>query len=345
MMKRFFTRIFIALLLFIGVFCIWKFELVVYGIGQLKGQLSIIRNARPIAEVLQDSALSVEYREKLLLAGEIRRFAMDSLGLANSDNYTTFYNQKDKPVLWVVTGCKPFFLEAKEWWFPLIGNVTYKGFFDEWKANVEAAKVRGEGYETDIYNPSAWSTLGYFTDPILSNQLKRGPGRLAELIIHELTHATVYLKSNVDFNENLATFIGERGATEFLESKYGVDSEQAVRYKNFLADDELYNNAMMFGAQRLDSLYRNMDPEKPVTEKALIKFRMIARILLDINRLPFAQPERYKYRFEDNRLPDNTSFMSFLRYRKRQGNFEEELRNKFNGNLKAFIAYYITVSH
>jgi predicted aminopeptidase len=293
---------------------------------------------------LNDPQLRDSYREKLVLTNDIRRFAMDSLGLKNSDNYTTFYDHQGQPLMWVVTGCLPYELKAKEWWFPLIGHVSYKGFFNEQLARREELQVRRAGYETDIYNPSAWSTLGYFTDPILSNQLKRGPGRLAELIIHELTHATVYLESSVDFNENLATFIGEQGASAFLKSKFGADAEETKRYTDFLADQSLYSEAMMLGAQRLDSLYRTMDHNLPVKEKALLKYRLISDILVHINRLPFARPEQFRFHFGKDPLPGNTEFMSFLRYRKQQGDFELELSGKYKGDLRAMIAAYATAS-
>ena len=90
------------------------------------------------------------------------------------------------------------------------------------KAESLKAELESEGYEVRIRPVGAWSTLGFFNDPILSNMLERSPGALAELIIHEMTHATLYVKDGVDFNENLATFVGEQGALEFLEAQYGA---------------------------------------------------------------------------------------------------------------------------
>ena len=218
-MKRITKRViqFIAAILILAA--LWNFRLIAYGVGQLTGQLKIIRGSVPVEEVLQNPGTDSDYRKKLELIAEIRKFATDSLGLTDTDNYTTFYDQQHKPLMWVVTGCKPYALEAKKWHFPIIGEVSYKGFFEEDLAKAEAEKIRNEGYIADIYSPSAWSTLGYFKDPILSGMLKRSPGRLAELIIHESTHATCYIESSVDFNENFATFTGEPGAAIFLKSK------------------------------------------------------------------------------------------------------------------------------
>jgi predicted aminopeptidase len=328
-------QIFLALLL---IACIWKIELVIYGIRQLKGQLSIIRNSVPIAEVLDDKELDSRHREKLLEASGIRIFAMDSLGLKDSKNYTTYYDQHGKPLMWVVTACLPYELKAKEWWFPMIGNVSYKGFFNETLAIREAQQVRDEGYETDIYSPAAWSTLGFFNDPIFSGMLKRGTGRIAELIIHELTHSTIYLKSSVEFNENLATFIGERGALYFLASKYGVQSEAYKRYRGYLSDEIIYSEYMMKGATRLDSLYKSFNSMHTVKEKALAKYRLIAGIMSGINRLPLSYPERYRHDFKKSKLPGNSEFMAFLRYRNKQETFSSLLEEKFSGDIRLFIA-------
>lgn len=336
-MKKFAATFFKYFFLLLFILCVWQYKLVLYGINQLKGQLTLIYNTRPVSEVLNDPTLDPAIREKLLLTEEIRKFAMDSLGLKNSKNYTTYYDQHDQPIMWVVTGAFPYELKAKEWWFPFLGNVSYKGFFVEKKAIKEEQQVKSEGYETDIYSPSAWSTLGFFTDPIFSNMLKRSPGRLAELIIHELTHATIYLKSSVDFNENLATFIGEKGAEQFLLSQFGEQSEELKKYRGFLTDDILYSEYMMQNSKRLDSLYKTFTPDMTVREKATFKYRMIASFMTGIRKLPLSYPDRYVFDFKKSRLPNNTEFMSFLRYRKDQNVFNDVFQKKYKGDLRYFI--------
>jgi len=320
------------------VFALWNYKLVFYGVGQLNGQLKILCKTVPVAEVINNPETDKVVKEKLLLVEEIRRFAMDSLGLKNSDNYTTFYDQKDKPLMWVVTGCKPYSLEAKKWNFPFVGEVSYKGFFKEHRAKKEELLVRQQGYETDIYSPSAWSTLGYFTDPVLSNILKRGPGRIADLIIHELTHTTIYLESSVDFNENFATFIGEKGAERFLNFKFGVGSEESIKFRNYLDDEETYSGYMMLSARNLDSLYKSFSPTLSTKEKANLKFKKIADIMLGLGNLNFHSPQRYKHDFVKNGLPNNTDFMSFLRYRKKQDDFSKVFIEQYDSDLKAFMA-------
>ena len=118
--------------------------------------------------------------------------------------------------MWVVMACEPFALKPKEWKFPIIGSVPYKGFFKKERAEALKAELEKEGWDVMVRNPGGWSTLGWFTDPILSKMLMRSEGDLANLIIHEMSHATIFVKDSVEFNENLATFIGDRGAELFL---------------------------------------------------------------------------------------------------------------------------------
>lgn len=336
-MKKFIGRFLKIFLVAFFIIAVWNHQLILYGARQLKGQLSVVWNSKPITAVLNDTTLSDESRSKLLLTLDIRKFAMDSLGLKNSKNYTTYFDQHDKAVMWVVTACLPYELKAKEWHFPFLGNVSYKGFFSDELAIKEANLVRSQGYVTDIYSPAAWSTLGFFTDPVFSNVLKRSPGRIAELIIHELTHATIYLESSVEFNENLATFIGEKGAEQFLINRYGTDSEEYKRYHGFLSDEIIYSEYMMQSAQQLDSLYKTFTGNLPVKEKAKKKFTMIASIMSGIKSLPLTYPERYIFKFKKSPLPENTEFMAFLRYRKDLGKLESIYKNKYNQNLKSFI--------
>ncbi len=329
---------FIKLLLFIFLLiAVWNYQLVFYGVQQLNGQMKIVCFSVPITDVLKNPEIKEETKVKLKIIQEIRQFAIDSLGLNNSDNYTTLYDQKDKPLLFVVTGCKPYSLEAKKWNFPFVGEVSYKGFFKEHRAKKEERLIQQQGYETDIYSPSAWSTLGYFTDPILSNVLKRSNARLADLIIHELTHATVYLKSSVDFNENFATFIGETGAEKFLISKYGVESKEVINFRNYLSDEETYSKYMLKSSKSLDSLYKSLSPELTVQQKASSKYRMIAKIMIGLNQLHFNAAEKYKFHFKKDPLPNNTDFMAFLRYRKTQENFKKAYVEIYNSDLKYFL--------
>ena len=161
-------------IIFVGIFILlvlaaFNYKLIGYGIDQAMGQFKVMRNARPIAEVLVDPQFPDSLKSSLAIVGEIKQFAIDSLALKSSKNYTTVYDQQGEEILWVVTACAPFKFEPLMWSFPIIGSFTYKGFFDYQKSVNLAKSLQEEGYDVEMRSVSGWSTLGWFKDPILSN--------------------------------------------------------------------------------------------------------------------------------------------------------------------------------
>ena len=310
-------------------------SLIVYGFGQLKGQIHIISSARPLEEMLMDSTVPDSVKQKISLINLIRRFAIDSLGLKNTDNYTTYYDQNNKPLLWVITACEPYELKPYQWNFPLLGNVSYKGFFDYKKGLKEANELNAEGYDIDYDDVAAWSTLGWFHDPILSNMLKRGNGRIAELIIHEMTHATLYVKSNVNFNENLASVCGEQGAIRFLESVYGKESAELKDYIFYKEDYDRFSKHMLIGTQKLDSIYKTVTDSLTIYKKK-VKDEMINAIVNSLDSVNFNLPKKFKHIFK-NDPPNNAYFLNFIRYDAQKDEMKKELYEHFGGNIKLYL--------
>lgn len=252
------------LLLFTALCCLIFHNILIYGISQGKGQLAIVINAKPIDELLQQENCSDSVKQKLILIQEIKQFAIDSLGINPSENYSSYYDQTNQQKLLTISACEPFSFKAKEWTFPFLGTVSYKGFFNAEKAKKEILKLKQHNFDVDVYTPSGWSTLGWFNDPVLSGMLKRNDGQLANLIIHELTHGTLYVKDNVTFNENLSNFIGDKGAQQFLIYKYGKTSKQYATYFQNKNDEAIYNEYILKSKNRLDSLYKTIRDRKSV---------------------------------------------------------------------------------
>src|SRR5690606_6460867 len=160
-------RLFIALGVLLIVLTLAYWELVTYGVMQARGQLHIIWNARPVEEYLASQHFPDSLKQKLELITRVRKYAIDSLGLKDTRNYKTLYDQQGREIMWVVMASEPYALKAKEWTFPVIGAVPYKGFFDREKALALASDLEAEGLDVNVRNPGGWSTLGWFTDPIL----------------------------------------------------------------------------------------------------------------------------------------------------------------------------------
>ncbi len=316
--------------------CVLNFRLVSYGVDQGIGELHIIRNARSIEDIIRDPAVPDSLKLKLNFIEEIKRFAVDSLGMKQSKNYTTFYNQHGKPLLWVLSASEKFALKSYQWKFPIVGSVGYKGFFRYEKGKKEENKLIEKGYDTDYNTTSAWSTLGWFRDPVFSNFLNRSAGQLAELIIHEMTHATLYLKSSVDFNENLASAIGEEGAEQFLIYKFGAESEELKDYRERNEDYNLFAAHFLYGARQLDSLYNHFASLSP-EQKDQRKQKLINQIVTSLDTVSFHRKTRYTQLFEKKHFPNNAYFLGFTRYDSQKEEMKKELKKTFHGTIKLYL--------
>ena len=327
----------IDLLLLCGSFsAIAQEDMISYYTHLAHGQGKILLGAKPIEGILKRSELSENERKKLNIALHIRRFAFDSLRLYENKNYTRYYDQKGKPLLWAITGSEKYSLTPKTWKFPIVGEVGYKGFFSKEDAEYEAALLQKEGFETRIREVNAWSTLGFLNDPILSSMLNASIGDLANVLIHELSHGTIFIKDDTDESENLASFIGDQGAYLYLETYYGKDSKEYLQYKYDQEDYELLAQNMLLGAQRLDSLYKAIEQENDMQKEAY-KQKMIREIVEGLNRLPFHNPDAFKALRNTDKLPNNATFILFRQYNNKSHIYRDEFEKLADSDLKKYI--------
>lgn len=331
-------KVLYALLLIIILLVIWNWSLLVYGISQGIGQLNIVWKARPVEELLADPAFPDSLKTKLKLIDDVRRFAIDSLGLEDTKNYKTIYDQKGKEIMWVVTASEPFRLKAKEWDFPVLGSVPYKGYFNVEKARMEKEQLENEGWDVSVQNPGGWSTLGWFTDPILSNMLTHSEGDLASLIIHEMVHATLFVKDSVTFNENFASFIGDTTAYDFLKWRFGENSKEYLRYWREDQDYRHYSAFILKSTRALDSLYAAIEGES-VEVKKHQKEQFMKKIVESMDTLSLYQSRKPSARFR-KKLPNNAYFMTYQHYQSKQAKFKHELKVKYKGDIRLLIADY-----
>jgi predicted aminopeptidase len=332
---RFLVSDFILLVAVISC-CLFS-DMVIYGISQGKGQLNIVLHVRQVEEVMKDPLFPDSLKQKLNLIKAVKQFAYDSLGLRPSKNYTTIYDQHGRPVLWTITASEPFLLRPKEWTFPFLGKVSYKGFFNYEKGKREAMALASQGYDVDYGGVSGWSTLGWFKDPILSNMLSRDEGHIADLIIHELTHGTIYRKNSVDFNENLANFIGDKGTERFVKCKYGIASREYKEYVYSKADRKVYNEYILEAAARLDSLYRSFPVGDNLIQKESKKMSLIYAIIDGVGKLSLHHKNSYLAYTREAIDEKNAFFMSFRRYDSKYDEFERTYSGSYKSDLRLFI--------
>jgi predicted aminopeptidase len=179
----------------------------------------ILARRRPIDRVMADPATRPSERAKLALVLEARRFAADSIGLRAKRSFTTFAALPHDTLVLVLSAAYRDQLRAVTWWFPIVGRVPYKGFFDPADAVRAEKELAAQGFDTHLRPSAAFSTLGFFNDPVVSTTLRSDSLELANTVIHELTHNTYYAAGQAPFNESFANFVGHRGAAEFFRAR------------------------------------------------------------------------------------------------------------------------------
>lgn len=193
-------------------------------------QSKILLSREPIETLVASPRTPTERREKLIVVLAAREFA-NQIGLQVGESFSLFA-EIDRPQLsFILAACAPDQFAPYLWWFPIVGSVPYKGFFSRSEAESEGAKLQEQGYEISIRPTDAYSTLGWFNDPLLSTSLARSKLELAQTVFHESLHATVWIPGKVSFNESVAQFVGIRAALEFArkDPAGGVSAADAER--------------------------------------------------------------------------------------------------------------------
>jgi predicted aminopeptidase len=214
----------------------------------------ILARRRPIPELIKDGRTPPEVRAKLELVLRARAFAEDSVGLRAGDSFTT-YSQLDRDTLvLVLSGAYRDRLERYTWWFPIVGRVPYKGFFDVEAAQRSSREMERRGFDVYLRPAAAFSTLGFFNDPLLSTTLGSDSLNLVNTVIHETTHSTFFARDQAVFNESFANFVGARGAAWFFGSR--GQPEAAAEADARLSDQKLLARFWAELHRSLDSAFK-----------------------------------------------------------------------------------------
>jgi predicted aminopeptidase len=179
----------------------------------------ILEARQPIAAVIANPATDSLTRRKLGLVLAARDFASQSLGLRAKESFTTFTQLRSDTLVLVLSGAYPDQLKPKTWWFPIVGSVPYKGYFDVRQATRAEEALRSDGFESYLRPASAFSTLGWFNDPLMSTTLRADTIDLVNTVIHEITHNTYYAPGGATFNESFSNFVGARGSAAFFRAR------------------------------------------------------------------------------------------------------------------------------
>ncbi|MFM6929311.1 MAG: aminopeptidase [Bdellovibrio sp.] len=296
-------------------------------------QMKLLNSRVPLAEALQDPQLSPEEKRKLELAQKTREFAEKELHLKPTQNYTS-YVKLDRPyVTYVVSAAHKWELKHYQWSYPFVGKMPYKGYFNEADAKLEEEELKKEDLDAYMRGVSAYSTLGWFKDPLLSSMLRYKDFDLVNTIIHETVHATLYIKHAADFNERLAMFLGAKGAEQYYLKTEGPDSATLVAVKKDNADDKLFSEFISAELKKLSAWYQSLPPNERNEEKRIKRIKEIQTSFKD-TVLPKMQTDSYK-KFTETNL-NNARLLVFKTYMQDLSDFEK-LYEQSNQNFQTFL--------
>jgi predicted aminopeptidase len=280
-------------------------------------QSSIAFHSVPVEEVLENQGVDREAKEKIHFIQEVKRYGEEKLGLTRTKSYSKYFEVKG-PVLHIITASERDRLQLYRWDFPITGKVTYKSFFAQRDILKEKRFLEAKGYDTFVQQASAYSTLGWLKDPIFSSMLRWDEATLANLILHEMTHSTIYFKGQTDLNEQIATFIGNQGAIDFLTEKYGKGSKVVVEAIHCQEDDLVFSRWINQACRQLSDFYAR---EISRDEKLSGREELFHRLKEDFKEtMASFKTESYK-NFEKVEI-NNAVLLAYRRYIHRLENFQ-----------------------
>lgn len=284
------------------------------------GQMKLLSSRVPVEEVLKRDDLPEDTRHKLSISQEARNFAEDRLHLKPTKNYKS-YVELDRPyVTYVVSAAPKWNLEHYQWSYPFLGKMPYKGYFNEEDAKIEEEKLMAEDLDTFMRGVTAYSTLGWFDDPLLSSMMRYKDYDLVNTIIHETVHATLYIKHAADFNERLASFLGNKGAEYFYLEREGADSKtlQQVRIDN--EDSRIFSAFISEEIKNLKEWYKNISVLEKTEEIRAARMQEI-QTRFESQIQPQLKGDQYS-RFSKLRL-NNARLLIYKTYMQNLDEFEQ----------------------
>ncbi|MCH7992210.1 MAG: aminopeptidase [Gemmatimonadetes bacterium] len=299
-------------------------------------EVRILRARRPIHSVLNDTTVDADTRAKLAYVVEARRFAAAELGIDVGDSYT-MYTELDRDTLAiVVSAAYKDRLVPKTWWFPIVGRMPYKGHFSLQSALDEQASLEAEGYDTYIRPTAAFSTLGWFNDPVLSTALRTDEVEVVSTVLHELAHQHLFVPGHVGFNESFATFVGRVGAVRFFCTREGSgpDSVKCQRAVARWRDFQRFSVYLDGFVEDLERIYD--DASLSFDDKVAGRETVFAAALARFDREVLPELESFTFGGFRNAPLNNATLLSRIRYYNRLPAFDAFLATH-GGDLVAAL--------
>ncbi|MFC1884586.1 aminopeptidase [Thermodesulfobacteriota bacterium] len=298
-----------------------------------KGQFNLISNSIPVEEALKSGHLTEEQKSKLRLVAEIKAFGEEVLGLSKTRNYKTAYVREHSPI-YLISASPKDRLALKTWWFPLVGEMPYLGFFDLGEALREKARLFKEDLDVVVSKAEAYSTLGWFRDPVTLNLIDGSNLELVEIILHEMTHTTMYIEGQGEFNEGLASLVGKFGALLFMEQKYGSPHFFTVEARHSICDERLFSCFLSSLLTKIEKLYNS---PLDYSEKLIMRKKIFESSLEQLDRIKI---KFYTGRYERfGRYGLNNAYLLTVGLYHRNFNLFESILEKNGGSIKDMLSF------
>ena len=238
------------------------------------GELHVMEARKPIDKVLADPSTPPALRATLREVEAARDYASKKLELPDNRSYRTYADLHRPFVVWNVVAAPEFSVHPKQWCFPIVGCVAYRGYFSEKKARRFAESLARRGFDVTLDGVPAYSTLGKFADPVLSTMVRYGPDELAAIIFHELAHQLLYVKNDTQFNEAFATTVENAGLERWLA--LNGHSDRFARYKKDSSRERQYVELFAHTREQLDKLYSSGLPVEEMRQQKAAAFEQLA---------------------------------------------------------------------
>lgn len=240
-----------------GVLSVCLFWVLVLPFGYyfqaIHGEFQLLVHRQSIDKLIARPETPAKLRQQLQLVQQLRAFAKSELKLPVAGNYDKYVDVHRKSVVWDVQAAPEFSLQPKTWRYPFLGSLAYRGYFSEKSARDYGGRLAKEGFDVYVDGVDAYSTLGWFKDPLLSTFIDNSEPDLAELLFHELAHKRVFAAGDTDFNEAYATTVGQEGARLWLRTKGG--SDLLAKYDATIGRDGEFVHLVMATRERLAKVY------------------------------------------------------------------------------------------
>lgn len=293
----------------------------------------ILWRREPIEGLLEKPALDRERREKLRLVLAVRDYARDTLKFRVGGSYASYSYVDREDLSYVLMAVPKTSLRPYTWWFLFVGRVPYKGFFSEEAAKAEAEGFEAEGYDVYVRTTPAFSTLGWFDDPLLAHLLRYDEATLAQIVFHELFHNTLFLSGGLDFNESVANFVGNRAAIQFFRDRYGEDSVQLQKAQQAWQEELEFSRFIVRVGRSLEDLYAG---DLALGEKLRLREEIFQKSKQDWARRIADRPS-HRFRGYAQQKVNNAVIAHYLLYVKELDLFES-LYEARGGDLKGTVA-------